>query len=176
MLHKIIGIVIILVTLLCYGIVIALQADTLISPWIPLTLAAAAGAASSDLSWQWWSRISGIANRWICSACHLTVITGILAAAFYSSNYFLADKHCSQQLPAVVESRYTETHYHTRRIGRNRYVQGEPYKVHYARVRFDDGHTKAVLLPLKKYKSTRIGDTITYKLQRGLFGIPVLKR
>lgn len=165
-----------IVTLLCYGIVMTLQADTLISPWIPLIFAAAVGAVSTDLTWRWWSRISGIANRWICSGCHLIVTTGILAAAFYSANYFLAEDDCSRRVPAVVENRYTETHHHTRRIGRNRYVQGSPYKVHYVRVRFDNGHNKAMLLPLKEFKATHIGDTISFQLSRGLFGIPVLKR
>ncbi|MDE7411690.1 MAG: hypothetical protein K2M94_06595 [Paramuribaculum sp.] len=165
-----------IITIFAYGMVLVLQDDTLITPWIPVMLSLAIAVVTADRCLHAWSRLTGYTNRWINTACHVIAVTGAIAAIFYSLNYFLSDKSSTQMQPVVVESRYTETHHHTRRVGRGHYVQGSPYKVHYVNVRFENGKEKAVLLPLKEYKYTHIGDTLMFELQRGFLGIPVIKR
>ncbi len=76
----------------------------------------------------------------------------------------------------MVERLYTETHHRSKRVGRNRYVKGEPYKVYYMEVSLPGGWRKPIHLDRARYSATHLGDTIAIPVGRGLFGLSVIKR
>ena len=76
----------------------------------------------------------------------------------------------------TVESKYTKTRHRSRRLGRNRYAQGEAYKVYYIGVGLPDGRIKEMSATLKEYNRVRRGDTLAFPVERGFFGVPVIKR
>ena len=71
---------------------------------------------------------------------------------------------------------FSKTRHRTRRVGRNRMAPGEPYKVYYLDLRLPDGRLKEMSATLGQYNRRHKGDTVALPVERGLFGVPVIKR
>ena len=63
----------------------------------------------------------------------------------------------------------------SRRVGRNRYVQGEAYNVYYIKVRFGNDLLKELQVERNRYTRLHKGDTLSLFVSEGALGIPVLK-
>ncbi len=164
-----------LIIILGLGAIIGLSSLTMTSPWFPIGTAVAFAAITGSVLADKWEWLTGSRRFILNYICHLAVVSILMAAAFYVVNYAFADAESSHTVKAVVERRYSETRYKTRRIRRNVYGNGEPYKVYYMELRFDNGMKKSRLIPLSKFNRVRKGDTINVNIAQGAFHIPVIK-
>jgi len=165
----------IIATLLCYGSIIGLSSATLINPWFPIVTALAFAAITGFAFAQKWEKFTNTASFILNYICHLIAVTGVFCASFYIVNYAFADSTTTHTVKAVVERRYSETRYKSKRIRRNVYGRGEPYKVYYMELKFDNGMRKARYINLKKFNRIRKGDTVKVDIARGALYIPVIK-
>jgi len=102
--------------------------------------------------------------------------TVFLSGLLIGLNFMLTDFSSLPEVKAEVVDKYSETHYRSRRVGRNRYTRGEPYKVYYLDLRLPDGRLKEMSATLGQYNRRHKGDTVALPVERGLFGVPVIKR
>ncbi len=86
----------------------------------------------------------------------------------------LTDFSSLPEVKAEVVDKYSETHYRSRRVGRNRYTRGEPYKVYKVQFRLDNGSLRTFQLPLSRYNKLRIGSAATLHQGPGALGVPVI--
>lgn len=167
--------ILVIAVVMAYGAVAGLSRVTLVSPVAPLLASMVGAAALFPLFRRLWGRIAGRAAAWIGLVCHIVAVTGLLAATFYLLNYCLAPQESRHSEAAVVERRYTETHYRSKRVGRNRYVRGEPYDTYHIEVRLPSGWTRPLEVNLRSYRGYREGDTVQIPVARGMLGFPVIK-
>ena len=122
------------------------------------------------------SRLTGLSNR-VLNVCLVTVVTGsIIAGLFMVGNYAFTSPETRHEEKLLVVDRYKETHYHSRRVGRNRYVRGTPYNEYYLTVEHPDGTRRPMLVRVERYRKTHPGDSVKVSFERGLFGFEVLRR
>lgn len=164
------------VGLFSYGAVMGFSSITLVSPVAVAIGCAAVSAAIYPLAGKLWQRILSVSGHVLPILCHLVVVTGIVMALFYLLNFIFAAKDTLHKEAAVVENKYTETRYQSKRISRNRYVRGDPYPVYYIDVSLPGGWRKPMQIDLKKYNKIRQGDTLQIPVACGLFGVSVMKR
>lgn len=100
---------------------------------------------------------------------------GIFIGLFYSLNYFKSNETSAQERSVKVLSKYTEEHYHTKRVSRNTVTCGEKYKVYYINIELQNDHEKRIEIPAREYVKIKAGSRITLRIETGLFGIPVIK-
>ncbi len=96
--------------------------------------------------------------------------------AFYFCNSYFASHDTAHMERVAIERRFRETHYKTKRISRRTYGRGEPYQQYYIEVRFEDGRTKKLSVKFDTYRRLKSQDTIQLKMERGLWGLPVIRR
>lgn len=168
-------VVAILVFICLAGATAALNSRTLV-PFIAPASVCAGIAIVSGLRWAGiWRWLTGSSRKWLNYCCHVLCTSCVLLFAFYGLNYFLADDGTLHEEKAVVTAKYKQTRYKSRRIRRNVYGRGEPYTVYCINLRFECGVEKERELKAASYRRTHTGDTITQKVERGLFGVSVVK-
>lgn len=165
-----------LAAFLCYGAIMGLSSATLISPWFPVGTALLFSAITGIAFAHKWEKFTNTASFIPNYICHLIAVTGVLGASFYIINYAFTDSSTTHTVKAVVERRYTETHYKSKRIRRNVYGRGEPYKVYYMELRFENGMKKSRLIDIKRFNRLRKGDTVNVDIARGALYVPVIKK
>ena len=172
--RAIVGTIVCLAALACFGLSVALHHDTLVKGWIPIVITAVIGIGTSFIGWKLWIWLTDSRNVWINGIAHAILVTGMLLAAFYSINYWGRNTVTAHIEQVEVTSRYYKIHHHTERSGRRSYSRGAPYKVYFIKVRFPDGRTKDIQLPYSEYYRLRTGAAIDMELASGFFGIPVI--
>ena len=175
---KILSGVIAAVTILLLLSAISLTQFTLIDPWIPFAASAAIALLSGLAAWKMWIPLT-LSERFVWNfLCHFLVVGSVLVGAFFILNFALADRETARKEPAVVERRYRETRYHSRRVSRRVYTRGEPYTVHCLDLRLVGSGRKLTLdnVDYSKYRRTRTGDTVQVRIAKGAFGAPVVVR
>ena len=105
----------------------------------------------------------------------LVVCTSLFSVGFYALNYYKSDSSTRTECRAELLRKYSEEHYHTRRVGRNRVVRGRKYYVYKVEVAFSDGLTKKLEVPAQKYSKASVGKPLTVSVEKGCFGVPVVK-
>ncbi len=164
--------VIIVATLAVYGLVINLAGRTL-CPWWPVALVSAVvGAALSRVMSGFWMWLTDTSSRWFGVVCGMVAMTGVAMLSFYGTNAWAADETVTVQ--ASVERRYTQTRYHSRRVGRRTYARGAPYKVYKVEVRLPDGQLTTFDVGFERYNRARKGKQIPVELTHGLWGADVV--
>jgi len=149
---------------------------TLADGRIPWAIFAALSLLAAIPIWRWWRRITG-SHKFIWNYLYgIVVIAAIISSAFYMSNYFLADPASKHPVTATVVNKYSREQAKRRTVGRRIiYVPGEKTYTYHIVLRFENGLEKERPLPIKKYLKVRIGDKMEYDVERGFFGIPVIK-
>jgi len=94
---------------------------------------------------------------------------------FYICNYTFANDEEGSIRKTIVEEKYKKVHHKSRRIGRNRYTQGEAYNVYYMKVKFGNEYIKELQIEQKRYAQLHEGDTVPLFVSKGLFNIFVIK-
>ena len=167
-------VMLILVTIIAYGVFIALANLTMVSTARVLTCTV---IASGFIAVAWrggFGKLLGISNELVNRLIVLVVFTGIITAGFYSVNFWMSRESTSHKEQAVVVKKYRKTRHRSRRVGR-RYVQGEPYNVYYIDLRYSSGEVKPRQVKIEKYNRIKTGDTITVGVEMGAFGFPIIK-
>ena len=154
----------------------AIYSNTIVNPWIPIASAAIIALVSVPPCARWWKFVTQCHQPWINGLCHVIFTGSLLLFIFYFSNFYFAKHDTIHTERAVIERLYSETHYKTKRISRRTYGRGEPYQQYYMEVRLEDGRSKNLSLKLDDYRRLKRMDTVQLKMERGLWGIPVIRR
>ncbi len=158
-----------------YTFALFLGSKTLTTLWIPWVVTAVV-ALATGLHLAPSCRVFTSSTRFILNYCvYVFISTGVLAGAFFSLNFFLSDPSTVTCVNAEVTRIYSETRYHTRRVGRRSVGRGRPYIVYNADVVLPDGKTKTIPLTLTEYNRSRRSKVMTVEVERGFFGLPVFK-
>lgn len=168
-------IIVIIITLAAYGLYMALADLTMVNKWTVLIVAAIVSCVIALLWRDGMGYMLGIGNRIVNKIVVLIVFTGILAAGFYSVNYWLSRGETSRQEKAVVVRKYTEKHYRTKRVARNRYTRGEPYNQYYVELQYPAGDIKPRQVNFDRYRKIKAGDSVSVDIEMGALGFPVVK-
>lgn len=151
-------------------------ANTLVEWWLPLTIALCAALLFWVLLKGRWARIWPDTYGWLRCLIHFVFFTVGAACVVLGGNFIGADDATLHEEQVSVERKYREKHYRSRRVGRGRYVKGEPYYTYNIEVRFADGRVKTMELPLERYNRIRNGSEIPLRMEKGMLGWPVIKR
>ena len=154
----------------------AIYSDTLVNPWFPIVGAGAAAVACAPFCMRWWKFVTQCHQAWFNGLCHVMFTGSLLLFAFYFCNSYFASHDTAHMERVAIERRFRETHYKTKRISRRTYGRGEPYQQYYIEVRFEDGRTKKLSVKFDTYRRLKSQDTIQLKMERGLWGLPVIRR
>lgn len=154
----------------------AIYSNTIVKPWIPITGAAIIASVSVPPCAKWWKFVTQSRSPWVNGLCHVLFTGSLLIFAFYFCNFHFAKHATIHTEQAVIERLYSETHYKTKRISRRTYGRGEPYQQYYMEVRLEDGRTKNLSVKFDDYRKLKKLDTVQLKMERGLWGIPVIRR
>lgn len=155
----------------------ALSQYTLAGFFIPSMYAAALSLLSGVVMWKWgiWRWLTR-SEKFLPNYMVHSVCTGILGLSlFYICNYAFANDKNGKTRNCVVEKKFTRVRHKSRRVGRNRYTQGEAYSVYYIKIRLENGLTKELQTERNRYAGLHRGDTLKLPVSDGLFGIPVIK-
>lgn len=161
------GVVLLAISVNLYG-------KTIVEPWLPYGLAGVVGVASIAVSGLW-SGLTGT-SRWWPNALYGFAVVGMVSAfAIIGGNYYMADESTSHPEAVEVVAKYREKHYKSRRVSRRVYTRGAPYWTYHVTVEFADGRQKSIEVPKKRYGNIKMGSVRELALQKGLFGMPVVK-
>lgn len=160
------------IIILSLGAIGALGGITMVRRWIPFVIALVIALVSGLTLHRLWPRFTHIDKPVVNYAIHVVFSTILLWGAFYTVNALFA-RGATYTEEITVERRFTETHYRSRRTGRNSYSRGAPYKTYHIEARFPDGRTRNLQITGGRYRDLRSGDTIALPLRKGFFGVPV---
>lgn len=152
----------------------SLHERTLINPLLPAGCGLALGLATGLWLWKWSRYITDCSKIVVNMVCHTILTTILLTSLFYIINYTCADRSSSYTETVTITSKHTSVHYHSRRVGRNRYTKGEPYNVYDIDIQFNDSTERSLRVPLSKYNKYRNGAEIRITMAKGLLGAPVI--
>lgn len=151
---------------------------------IKLTLLAApviisAGVASGIITavplWKFWSRLTTVRNRWVASLIHIAAITPLVITAVLGINYYAAPADAFTPVGTEVSKVWSETHYRSKRVSRNRYTRGEPYNMYYAEIVLPTGRRKEINITRTQLSRLHAGDSVTVSVGRGALGLQVMR-
>lgn len=168
-------IILILVVMAFLGTGIALQSNTLIDWWKPAALcflpAALVGfLMAGKLQWATTAR-----SRLLNVAAGIFISFSIIYGGFIAMNYVKSDASTSASFKTSVVGKYSEERYRVKRVARHRTTRGEKYHVYCILVSLPEGKTKKVEVSPGEYIKIKRGQKIELKIEKGLFGIPVIK-
>lgn len=156
------------------GAILALGDRTFIAWWIPCSLSLVFAVPLALVSISFWQWFTLLRNRYVNFGVGIVCFFLFLSAAFYSANFIFSSS--DHKLTEVsIERKYTKTRHRSKRVGRNRYVQGEPYTVFYIDIRFPDGRERSLEIKGTEYMKCRKNGKATIETARGLFGPEVIK-
>lgn len=165
-----------IVALLIYISTFALMNLTLMPWWLPWAVGVPLGLAAGLWCGGWWSRYVWPGHRAAGVAVHAVLVAGVAAFGLVMFNSAgLGDRQPERRTVRLVEVNRYERH-HTRRVGRNRYVQGEAYHVYEATVEID-GREKSLPVEYMMYSRCRRRrpDSLRVDVRRGRLGYDVVE-
>lgn len=160
--------------LLLVSISVNLYGKTIVEPWLPYGIALLLGVASIAV-WGVWRCLTGTSRWWINALYGFAVVGALSAFAIIGGNYYMADESTAHTEEVKVVDKYREKHYKSRRVSRMVYTRGAPYWTYHVTVEFADGRRKPIEVTKKRYAKIKSGSIRELTLQKGLFGMPVVK-
>lgn len=160
--------------LLLVSISVNLYGKTIVEPWLPYGIALLLGVASIAVSGVW-RCLTGTSRWWINALYGFAVVGALSAFAIIGGNYYMADESTAHTEEVKVVDKYREKHYKSRRVSRRVYTRGAPYWTYHVTVEFADGRRKPIEVTKKRYAKIKSGSIRELTLQKGLFGMPVVK-
>ena len=158
----------------CLAGISAMSELTFMPAWIPWTIAIATALGTSmwgHLVWRW---ITGCGRMWLNYILHTAMASLMICCAIYLGNQLGASDRGDTAV-ATVTKVYSETRYHSKRIARNRYVRGEPYKVYFASLRFENGLERDIPISDSRYRRLRPDMILGVGVSRGGLGYDVIR-
>lgn len=177
-------ITVIFAVILCYGIALALFGMTLVNPWLIMALSLALAGISVFFfkNKRNWSVLTGTASVPVNVICHLVAATGLFMALILGVNYFCRDTSHTVTVRAEIVRIYSETRYRSKRVARNRYTRGEPYKVYFMDARLPDGRECKRSISIQRYNRYARSshrhqpDSVDLHLTSGALGMEIIER
>ncbi len=166
----------IILTIVAYAVCSVMHANTIVNGWIVMAICFALSLLSRVTMWRLWRTVTGSQKIWVNYIMQVAVATAVFMLLFYIPNSVFADNQTKHEEKAVAERVYYQTRHKSRRISRRVYGRGEAYKVYFVDVKFKNGARKSLEIPLKQYNRIRKGDSLRYELEKGLFGVTVIRR
>ncbi len=158
------------------GGTIGFHENTIVEWWMPLSVCGVLSVVSGCVLWRVWCQLTGSGRFLLNFLCQTAFAWALLLFGFYLTNYCFAREASKHVEEVTVERVYSKTRYHSRRVGRGRYVRGEPYKVYYMEVTLADGRLKELSVNSDESRRLHKGTVLSLTLERGLWGVPVIKR
>lgn len=168
-----------------YGLAMAFQGKTLVSPPAVWFTGAALAAIISITAWRIWRRVTGTDRRWINYIVSTVMLTGLLVMTFYLVNAKAgAGEGERRECKAAVERVYYKVRHRTRRVGRRYYATGEEYHTYHIDIRLpygSEGMVKSLEIPFDEYNRyarsyRRRPDSVSCTIRRGALGFDVFER
>lgn len=154
---------------------IILSKRTNISVVYPAVFSIVLGFASGAVLWRKWRVVTESSAMIWNFLLNGVSAASLLFGAFYSANYAFAYSDTKSEVEGTVVRKYSETRYKSKRVARNRYTRGAPYKVYFAEVALPTGWKYEEEMSLSRWNKLRKGGSIKVELERGLFGIEVVR-
>ena len=170
-----IGIILLMVALFLLGGGLWLLGNTIVNWWIPAIIAfipAVVTALPLMPRWQW---LFGFSKAVYTLPFHLVVTGSVVFFMFLGLNYWGSDKNTAHIEHTTVVEKFRKEHTRYRRVSRNRRVPDGTYHTWHLKLQFPDGRTKNREVTFSAYRRTRVGSTRDLNMERGLFGLPVIK-
>lgn len=161
-----------LVVIVSLGMALTLHRNTLTDWWVPAAICFVPACLLAALLSKKMLRFISAPLCWLAG---FAVFFSVLLGGFYSLNYFRSDPASTEPCQATVASKYTEEHYHTRRVSRNRVVRGQPYTVYFISLELPDHKMKNMEVSAGEYAKIRTGQSLPLQVEKGLLGVPVIK-
>lgn len=152
----------------------SIYGDTDVRFWLPLGLALVLSALTMPVGRIVWRRLSGVSTVAVHIIGHFAAATGFFLLGILALNYLFPREATRHTERAVVERKVQETRHHSRRVGRRRYVQGDPYYVYFAELRMENGREKKISISRDRYYSLRTGSEVEIEVTTGLLGYKIL--
>ena len=105
-----------------------------------------------------------------------------IVALILGVNYFCRDTSRTVTVRAEIVRVYSETRYRSKRVARNRYTRGEPYKVYFMDARLSDGRECKRSISIQRYNRYAWNshrnkpDSVDLHLSSGALGMEILER
>lgn len=127
-------------------------------------------ALLSGLVWyKLWRYFTDTHHFFVNYFMNFFVVVSVMQAILLLANSSLPPRK-STEFDAGIERLYSEVHYKARRVAKNLYTKGAPYKVYKAQIHLPDGREKCIELPYSEYKILVKGDSILIKINVGALG------
>lgn len=170
-------VLVLLVFLLIAGIgaYIGLLSITMIAWWIPLLFSSVIAAATGTVLWTKWEKLTEINSFAVNFILHIIFFSFFLTGVLYFLNFIGSVNRPPHKAEATVVEKYKEKHYTSRRIGRNRYVRGNPYYEYYMEVELPSDKRRKIQLPYKTYQKIKTDRDITLSFSKGWLGVDVIQ-
>lgn len=169
------AIIVALLAIIMAGMASVLHRNTIVDwRWSVLIALVASAAAAFNLK-DMMRRLSAIASPAVNYLLSTAFLFCVGIGAFYTINYYGSHSDTGTTVAAEVCRKYKEEHYRTRRLSRGRTVRGSKYYVYYMEVRLPDGRLKPISISAGQYSRLRKGCSIPLTVERGFFGLPVIK-
>lgn len=156
------------------GMTFYLSSITLISWKIPVLASLALALLAAIPLSKTLPRLTTCANRPVNYTVAVIIAGIVFVGAYYSINYFGADKESATRTEATITRKYTKERYHSNRVGRNHYVRGSKYHVYYIEACLPDSTLIDRQIPLSRYNRLKKGRKIPVEIRKGMLGAPVL--
>lgn len=157
------------------GMACVIQRDTLIDWWMPAAVCLLPAALLAFLYIRPLGRLTGISRPWMAACAAFALFFSVMLCSLYALNYYKSDHDTALACQATVTSKFTGERHRTKRVGRNRYVQGEPYTVYFIKMELPGGRVKELELTAGQYNNIRRGQKIDIEIEKGCLGVPVIK-
>lgn len=166
--------VILAVVLMFFVASVGLLGNTLVSAWIPYSVAALFGVAALPLSrrMEWFTSSS---RFWVNGICGFFIASGVASFIIIGGNYIFPSESTAHREEVTVSKKYRQEHHRSRRVGRRYVANGAPYYTYHALVEMADGTEKSLELTYEMYNEMKTGSVREIEIERGLFGMPIIR-
>lgn len=140
-----------------------------------VSVCVACSAILAVLMIRLWPRLTGLSSPAANISIATVIIGGFVTLIFYILNFTMADAATRHEVHAVVTGKYKEVRHHRKRVGRGRYVPGDPYNEYFIEISYPNGAIKPMIVKAERYRLTDAGDSVKVNICRGAFGFEVIK-
>lgn len=159
----------------CYVGAYSLGNLTMVSFPIVVSVCVTGSAIIAVALTRLWPRFTGLSSPVANMTIATAIVGGFVTLIFYILNFTMADVATRHEVHAVVSGKYKEVRHRQKRVGRGRYVPGDPYNEYFLEISYPNGAVKPMLVKAEQYRLTDVGDSVKVNLCRGAFGFEVIK-
>lgn len=155
---------------------------TVVEWWKPVVVGVCAIAVTGMTKMKRWRWLTGTDDRTLNGLFHVYAVGAMAVGVFLLGNYWLpvsnaaGGRQTDYLEKVVVEKKEIVERDKTQRVGRHRYRKTGVRYEYYISVVFENGMRKDIPVTRNVYNRTRQGSPTGLLLDRGLFGMPVVRK